>query len=91
MASKNLCRRISNRVQPGGRCHAAVGSYLAESSRVLKRCAWSCKVHFATPVCFCFFLLTSSVPGLLWWGWVLGRRRLNKLPANLGFQKGEVI
>lgn len=40
------------------------------------------------PVCFCFLLLTFFVLGLLWRGWVSGRRSLNKLPSELGFSKG---
>ena len=72
----------------GNECHAAKTSYLAESSKVRKHHALSCKVRFATPVCFCFLLLTSSVPARLWRGWVSGGRSLNKVPFELGFSKG---
>lgn len=71
----------------GNECHAARNSYLVKSSKVRKHRALSCKVQFATLVCFCFLLFTCSVPGLLWQGWVSGRRSLNKLLSELGFSK----
>lgn len=77
-------------IQPnlGNKCHAAKNSYLAESSKVHKHCALSCKVQFATPVCCFSLLLPSSVPGLLQQDWLSGRRSLSKLPSDLDFSIG---
>lgn len=72
----------------GKKCHAAKNAYLAESSKVHKQCAQSCKVQFAAPVSCFSLLLPSSVPGLLQQDWLSGRRRLSKLPSELDFSIG---
>lgn len=72
----------------GNKCHAAKNSYLAESSKVHKDRALSCKVQSAAPVCCFSLLLRCSVPGLLPRDWLSGRRSLSKLPSERDFSKG---